>query len=205
MQLKQRALGGVLYASLTMERLKYMRQYQLLAVILAGLWACAHPPSGASSAQRVSLGVVLHGAEARRLLEPCTRPGPEGVDSLWVPTAEDVAAFERALGRDWATQRPEFQGVELVRPLREYRGQYAGIYRGAGRLIYGSFIVRSLIHAPEQFDYSRQALHWCDGGGQMFGAVYDPVTDVLSEMITNESAVVESAGDLRLPTPPPGQ
>jgi hypothetical protein len=134
-------------------------------------------------------GVVLQNREqAERLVAPCSRAAPLGVDSVAVARAEEVVAFEESLPTAMKHQSRAHPGWGPNKPLSSYQGQYAAFYRGGQRLVYGSFSPRSKGDAT----FHDAALVMCDGEGDYFGAVYNPVTGLVSEMSGNKGGVIQS-------------
>jgi hypothetical protein len=162
---------------------------QLVSLTLA--LGCAPTVSLGAQDWLVPAGVVLDGPEARALLAPCTRPGPDPVDSLWQPTAEQITAFEAALpaaakAKSWS--RP---GWGPDRPLNRFRGQYAGFVRAGQRLIYGSFTDTALVRSFGADMFEHRAVRWCDAKGRTFGAVFDPSSGLIADLVGGEAGLVE--------------
>lgn len=163
-----------------------------MAALCLGVVACAPSfvPGPRDQLQRPA--VILTGDEARRLLVPCTRPGPAGVEGIWEPDSAEVAAFLAALPAAAKQESRRRPGWGPDRPLERFRAQVTGFVRAGRRVLYGSFTDQVLLVDRFETDFPTRAVHLCDGAGRMFGAVYDPTTQVVSELQGNEAGVVET-------------
>ena len=68
----------------------------------------------------------------------------------------------------------------------DYYRQYSGYTAGGKRMIYvNGFWKRNVGMAP---NWKEQALVYCDGGDELFGAEYDPAKKFLSHLAFNGTA-----------------
>lgn len=139
--------------------------------------------------RRNELSTVLPFDEAKKMMHPCSRPFPAGLDGWWKPTSDDIERADRRLTNavDAAFQRLEAKRREH-RPDRYYR-QYAGFLRDGKRVLYMSTLGRYLADDAawklESQDWRDRYLNMCDGGTSSFGAVYDLEKDAFDSLMFN--------------------
>jgi hypothetical protein len=105
--------------------------------------------------------------EARKIIKPCSRPGPQHVRKLWGPNKLEIATMESKLSKQRTLRRHHID-------LKDYYLQYAGIVVGSRRLIYISAAGRGVwdflldLKSPNvelrPDAWKTSALITCDGG-----------------------------------------
>ena len=99
-------------------------------------------------------------------LRPCSRGGPEDVESFWAPTETQLDALEAKL----ITFLSSHESNESLPPGTSYHRQYLGFVKGGRLYIYGSFYPgQGRMTSDERND----PLRICDGGHSIWGVVYD--------------------------------
>ena len=167
---------------------------KLPIAIAAGLLATAC----ATTVQSENV-VLVPAADGAQLIETCSRPGPEGVDSFFEVSPREVTAVESAimrLLREKAEEYRELQGVQAIFAPFEwpdnpasYTRAYVGYIVDGERMVYGDFRPASTL--------STKGDRWatlCDGGSKFFGVEYS-----LDQMKVKRIAFDGSRGGLMFP------
>jgi hypothetical protein len=138
-------------------------RFHLLAVLtlLAG---CAAPSASPPTPAAKPAPAILTGAEGQRLLDPCSRPGPRGVNGVWTPSPQDIDLLESRLPLALTTDAPYDPNRGPSKPLTEYRAQFAGFLRQGQRWVYASYVLAEYAETDSLF-HVRAAL-WCGGGAR---------------------------------------
>ena len=134
-------------------------------------------------------GDILSGAQAARLLHPCSRPLPQ-YDSLWTPGREDIISLEHALS--WAVRRQSWQrpGTRPRHPLSAYEGQYAGYYYAGLKYVYGNFFPAGLADAPV---VTARPYDACGESKDLFGVRYSISSEEIEEIQVNVSGMINDS------------
>jgi hypothetical protein len=112
-----------------------------------------------------SRSVILGGIEGQKLFDQCSRPAPQGVSDIWIPSVQEVEKMEESL-----PQFLEKEGaLERMLPLGNYYYQYVGYIVHGRRMIY----VNAFVGREQAKDWRRKAVLFCDGGSAFFGVEYD--------------------------------
>jgi len=159
---------------------KHLHTLSLLAAATLTLAACTpsntRPGSVPTAVKTGQSWVVTRPVVAAQVLDTCSRtsPGREAgrVSGYWAPSRADIDAMESQL----AQLQPS-----IAEPALSGR-QYVGFESSGKRLIYiNAFTL------PDHSDINpaREAIRVCDGGGQFWGAVYDPQTSTFSSIERN--------------------
>ena len=125
---------------------------------------------------------ALSPAEINGLFRQCSRPAPRPDRVLGAPSKTEIERLERGLesfifAENEAGRRVPDRGVPYAR-------QYAAFSRKGRRLIYGSFFPAE-VGLPPPPGPAGKAIIWCDGGGSVWGVVYDPGRDRYSDLQIN--------------------
>lgn len=122
---------------------------------------------------------LLPKTEAQWVSKLCSRPSPK-FEGMWEPTQADVSALESNLPRVTKLQRNlENQECKIDDPYQFYR-QYVGIVVRGRREIYVN-----AFSFPTDDQWLTQFVRICDGGGSVWGALYDPSTGKFHDLETN--------------------
>ncbi len=141
------------------------------------------PPFSSSQAPViVERSVVLVGASARKLFNPCSRTAPQGMETYWNPTAQNLQEMNAALPAFLAEQR--LPGPVRRHGIGNYYHQCAGFVRGGHQWIYISAFDSTIKDELETDsttkrkvrDWRRDAVNVCDGCYHLFGVEYDVET-----------------------------
>lgn len=146
----------------------------LLTTACAPQWTAAIEPAR-----------VWSGAEAERVLQPCTRRVPGPVDSLFTPDSASIAQLQAALPELLTRQQWAERGG-----VWHLRGEFAGFFSGDHRFVYGSYESwREGERAPE---LRPNPMNWCDGGRRFFGVTFEVGAGRIVRFDPNEVGMVES-------------
>ena len=144
-------------------------------VILALSMGCMPPGEptdpGTNSVSKVK-GAVLPLSTSGGLMNSCTRRDPDAVGDLWLPTADVVDQFERALPAFVDKNRPCFQS-DAPSNLTTHARQYAGFMRGKTRILYVNFLKVEEVETSFKDSWEMEPVGYCDGGWQNFGVEFD--------------------------------
>lgn len=160
--------------------MKHLHTLSLLAAATLTLAACTpsntRPGSVPTAVKTGQSWVVTRPVVAAQVLDTCSRDSPAKhageVTGYWAPSRADIDALESQL----AQLQPS-----IAEPALSGR-QYVGFESSGKRLIYiNAFTL------PDHSDINpaREAIRVCDGGGQFWGAVYDPQTSTFSSIERN--------------------
>ena len=143
--------------------------------------------------------VLVSAADGARLVETCSRPGPDRVDSFFEVSPREVTAIESAtmrLLREKAAEYRDQQGGQAkFAPFdwpdnpASYTRAYVGYIVDGERMVYGDFRPASTL--------STKGDRWatlCDGGSKFFGVEYS-----LDRMKVKRIAFDGSLGGLMFP------
>jgi hypothetical protein len=183
---------------------EHMRRVDI--VLLAATFACMgdlRPAHGRTPRMEV---VVLGEAESAKLLQPCSRPTPQGLTGYWHPDPKLVARIEAPLAQEISRALARVVDRDMVKGISptDYRVQYAGAYRGRRRVVYANGILTGTFFDQEfatRFnqdaerkgqtrrihgeDWRSVAIRICDGGVVSFGLLYDVSAGRFSEFKFN--------------------
>jgi len=127
-----------------------------------------------SKAQTVRF-VLLPASE--KILQ-CSRPWPK-VDASWKATAQDVAKLESNLSHISSLRSAgSIKGARIERPENYYR-QYLTVVVSGRKLIYVNAF------DAEVPDWREHFVTICDGGGSVWGVLYDPSTGEFFDLEVN--------------------
>jgi len=112
---------------------------------------------------------VVLDAVPQYVLKPCSRSSPPSVESVWLPTTDDITRMEANFHKLLRLKSTGccLQGMR-IRSLQEYDLLYVGIVSQGRHLIYVA-----------------TAGDWCDGGIGSWGVVYNPENGQFSELHVN--------------------
>ena len=132
---------------------------------------------------------VLHGAEAAKALDQCSRPAIEGVSGTWNPSAAVIRQLESdlpklaALKAEMATDR--YSASSRTDELENGYRQYVGLVVHGRHVIYINAWRSHRSMPGHEDDWRHKAVNMCDGGSAYWGALYDPSTRSFSNFETN--------------------
>ncbi len=154
-----------------------------IPLILVGLIQFQVKPGEPGCSFPSQHAVVLKANEAVRLASQCSRPGIEGVLSIWVPNNSEISDLELSLCRFLKSNHPE-----IFDRLSSTYFQFVGFKLRNKRIIYINAFDKQLTINP--VDGSKEA--WktrpivvCDGGDYFWGMEYDPATNKFSRLAFN--------------------
>jgi hypothetical protein len=164
-----------------------------LIVLAMATVACTASERGRSP--RIALPpegrVVLPGAVASGLLNPCTRVAPKPVEGYWLPDDSAIARLETDLRELLTNVLPRVRSPEPVPNPAVYFRQYAGILREGKRLIYVNAFAPPNAVGPSPLGadfWKAEAFLMCDGGPSYFGVEYDPREGRFARIEFNDSS-----------------
>ena len=168
----------------------------LLAVVLAG---CARTDSVAHARTRrfkvsipAQLVAVLPKSAASGVFRQCSRAVPGKHEGTWTPSAPDLAALREtlvdrvsaALDSIYAPGSP--MDLAWRGRVSEYGVQVVGITRGTERILYANgFLSGTLQDWPHPDEWTKTPVVVCDGGEGYFGAIFDPASGIVSDLVFN--------------------
>lgn len=169
-----------------------MRQIGVIviaAAVLGGVTALAAtrvsqgPPAqhGRSSLAKSpsSRFVLLPESEKGAVSRPCSRRGPK-VDGSWKATQHQIATLESNLKHISSLRSAgSLRGKSISHPEDCYR-QYIAVIVGGRKLIYVNAFCG--IQLP---GWRTHFVTICDGGESVWGVLYDPSTEVFSDLEVN--------------------
>jgi hypothetical protein len=122
--------------------------------------------------------VVDTGSVALALTHPCSRLGPQDVDSLWVPEPSAAGAVLGHVQRVLPLQAPDDVG-RRAGAVHSYAVEVTGFYRKGERWLYAGF--------GDSIDAANPHLgvRWCDGGWRFFGVEYHVAADSIGPLRRN--------------------
>ena len=128
--------------------------------------------------------VLLDAHHGPAVLLQCSRPVPEPLRGTWQPSAADIKALEANLPRIQQLASDAF-----VKDVRKYYRQYVGVIIGNRKLIYiNAFAIPPIDGNERERPWREQPIFTCDGGRLYWGAVYDPETNLFSDLAFNGEA-----------------
>ncbi len=149
-----------------------------LFILLLGISVIAFAQNGYAESEYV----VLPSANARALMDQCSRATPPEFSGTWEPEPEAILALEEGL-RAIETLEPKLCCLPGVRiqDVSVYRRQYVGVVIGGRKLIYINAFHRDVV-ADE---WKTRPIVACDGGVTFWGALYDPGTNEFFDLAIN--------------------
>jgi hypothetical protein len=154
-----------------------------LSVTNAGGWefTTLDKPLQAISANG-SEGVILPRKLVPEVLNQCSRPAPSVKEGVWEPTAKDIKRLEGLLPAYVAAHPPQL-APDLLRTLKQYKRQYAGVIQKGRRIIYVNVFLSYPSYGSD--DWRRTAVVVCDGGAAFWGIEFDVASGTFSNLFTN--------------------
>jgi hypothetical protein len=133
---------------------------------------------------------VLHGTQAEKALQQCSRPTVEGITGIWDPSEGDIRQLEIRLpdlAQLVSTNRHGVNGP-IGDPRTTHR-QYIGVVAGGRHYIYvNAWDADEFMLQKEKDAWRHVAYVVCDGGPSHWGVLYDPQTGKFSALEGNGEA-----------------
>ncbi|HET7332236.1 hypothetical protein [Dyella sp.] len=155
----------------------------VLAFYLLGFGASA---SSASSEH----AVLLPPAQARHVLQQCSRETPKPVSGVWTVSPTIIAELEQDLPKlsKLVSKTCCGKGLSVPDPSAFYR-QYVGVSINGHNYVYINAFRNHPIyfHAKDRDRWRSEPEMVCDGGDSFWGALYDPESRQFSQLSFNGS------------------
>jgi hypothetical protein len=131
--------------------------------------------------------VVLSKLKIEDLEAQCSREPVRDVESLWMPSSEDLQRLEADLPRLQGQTSQLFclANTPLPDPAK-YDRQYVGVIIGGKRWVYVNAFtqVADLLWA-NGLDPNRDLIHVCGGGEEHWSVLYDPSARLFTQLAIN--------------------
>lgn len=159
----------------------------LLAALLPAL--PTQSPTATGQTVNPSHGVVLSESAGIPVRRPrlCNRPMPWPIEETWTPEPGVITRLELRLGPALSEALTRASSGRYPKPeVQGFYRQYLGFIVGGRRIVYISGAYERVVqYARNAEDWKTTAWNGCDGGLSLFGAVYDPATDTIDNVIFN--------------------
>ena len=156
----------------------------LLALFLLGFGARATSPLSERA-------VLLPPAQARQVLQQCSRETPGPISGVWTVSPAVIAQLEQDLPKlsKLVSKTCCDSGLSVSDPSAYYR-QYVGINIDGHDYVYiNAFHDHPFyLHPQDQDRWRSEPELVCDGGDSFWGVLYDPATRQFSQLSFNGSA-----------------
>lgn len=149
--------------------------------LLASVWIAASSVGAAAADAQYT---ILHGVEAEKALQQCSRPAIDGITGYWDPSQQAIRQLESDIPRLKQLAIRQDMDKFIGNPEASHR-QYVGVVIGGQRYIYINAWSANEVMLGSSGAWRFKAFVVCDGGPSHWGALYDPQTGKFSALTGN--------------------